>query len=389
MVREIKCSQCGLTGHNFKNCTGSVISNTANNNTNAAACIKIFGVYLQNNINGNVENNKSQVVREPSIAVDQKPKGKRWTEEEHKLFLIGLNQLGKHDWKEISQKFVITKTPAQIASHAQKYFLRQAETNKMKRRPSVFDLTLQNEVELSPSAPKDCQVSQTKKSDAESSSESLALDIPPLAQIPPSVCGAPSYCQIPSMVGMPGSALFIPNPMVNFASQSYSWPGTQQTFRTRASDIIDPSDIPSLPSFRRSLSDLGNRLSLISRDFEELTIGQPQTSRGINVSTPTSGAIRVGMPGSALFIPNPMVNFASQSYSCWLPGTQQTFCTLASDIIDPSDIPSPPSFCRSLSDLGNRLSSIARDVEELTIGQPQTSRGINVSTQTSGAIRVT
>ncbi|KAM4077528.1 hypothetical protein ACJW30_12G144700 [Castanea mollissima] len=295
MVRERKCSQCGLTGHNFRTCTTSVISNNANNNANAAACIKIFGVYLQNNVNGNVENKKSQVVREPSIAIDQKTKVKRWTEEEHQLFLTGLNQLGKHDWKEISQKFMTTKTPAQIASHAQKYFLRQAETNKMKRRPSVFDLTLQNEAEISPSSPKDCQVSQTKKSDAESSSESLVLDIPPLAQIPASVCGAPSYCQIPSMVGMPGSALFIPNPMVNFASQSHlCWlPGTQQTFCTRASGVIDPSDIPSPPSFRRSLSDLGNRLSSIARDVEELTIGQPQTSRGITVSTQTSGAIRV------------------------------------------------------------------------------------------------
>ncbi|KAK9993293.1 hypothetical protein SO802_022996 [Lithocarpus litseifolius] len=212
------------------------------------------------------------------ISSDVQRRRKRWTEEEHKLFLIGLNQLGKHDWKEISQKFVITKTPAQIASHAQKYFLRQAETNKMKRRQSVFDLTLQNEAEISPSAPKHCQVSQTKKSDAVSSSESLALDIPPLAQIPASVCGAPSYCQIPSMVGMPGSALYIPNPMVNFASQSYSCLllGTQQTFYTRVSGVLDPSDIPSPPSFRRSLSDLGNRLSSIARDVEELTIGQPQ-----------------------------------------------------------------------------------------------------------------
>ena len=87
------------------------------------------------------------------------------------------------------------------------------------------------------------------------------------------------------------------------------------------------------------------------------------------------------MPGSALFIPTAMVNFASQSYSCWLPGTQQTFFTRASDIIDPSDIPSLPSFRRSLSDLGSRLSSITRDAEELTIGQPQTSRGINVTTR--------
>lgn len=49
----------------------------ANNNTNAARGIKIFGVYLQNNFNevvGNDENN-SQVVREPSNAVHQKTKG--------------------------------------------------------------------------------------------------------------------------------------------------------------------------------------------------------------------------------------------------------------------------------------------------------------------------
>ena len=40
--------------------------------------IKIIGVYLQNNVNevvGNVENKDSQVVGEPSIAIDQKMKG--------------------------------------------------------------------------------------------------------------------------------------------------------------------------------------------------------------------------------------------------------------------------------------------------------------------------
>nr|POF11868.1 hypothetical protein CFP56_41017 [Quercus suber] len=139
----------------------------------------------------------------------------------------------------------------------------------MKQRPSVFELTLQNEAEISPSAPKDYQISQTKKSDAEKSleagsSEALALDIPPLAQIPALVCGAPNYCQIPSM-----------------------------NFWTCASDIIHPSDIPSPHSFPHCLSDLGLGLSSIARDVEELSIGQPQTSRGTNISTQTSGAIRV------------------------------------------------------------------------------------------------
>ena len=46
-------------------------------------------------------------------------------------------------------------------------------------------------------------------------------------------------------------------------------------------------------------------------------------------------------------------------------------------------------FPHSLSHFSLGLSSIARDVVELTIGQPQISPGANLSTQTSGAIRVT
>jgi SHAQKYF class myb-like DNA-binding protein len=92
---------------------------------------------------------------------------KRWTEEEHKLFLIGLNKLGKGEWIGISRQFVTTRTPTQICSHAQKFFLKQAEiTKKQRRTSSVFDLSL-NEDEIP--APKDSLVSNTKKSDAEKS----------------------------------------------------------------------------------------------------------------------------------------------------------------------------------------------------------------------------
>ncbi|XP_010550510.1 PREDICTED: transcription factor DIVARICATA-like [Tarenaya hassleriana] len=47
-----------------------------------------------------------------------------WTKEEHEQFLIGLEKYGKGDWRSISRQCVMTKTPIQIASHAQKYFLR-------------------------------------------------------------------------------------------------------------------------------------------------------------------------------------------------------------------------------------------------------------------------
>lgn len=44
-----------------------------------------------------------------------------WTEEEHQLFLEGLEKYGRSKWREISQH-VGTRTRIQVASHSQKYF---------------------------------------------------------------------------------------------------------------------------------------------------------------------------------------------------------------------------------------------------------------------------
>lgn len=67
--------------------------------------------------------------------------GVPWTEEEHKLFLLGLQKVGKGDWRGISRNFVKTRTPTQVASHAQKYFLRRSNLNRRRRRSSLFDIT--------------------------------------------------------------------------------------------------------------------------------------------------------------------------------------------------------------------------------------------------------
>lgn len=43
----------------------------------------------------------------------ERRKGIPWTEEEHRLFLMGLAKYGKGDWRSISRNFVITRTPTQ------------------------------------------------------------------------------------------------------------------------------------------------------------------------------------------------------------------------------------------------------------------------------------
>ncbi|KAI4347798.1 hypothetical protein L6164_008580 [Bauhinia variegata] len=68
-------------------------------------------------------------------------RGTPWSEEEHQRFLLGLEKYGKGDWRSISRNFVVTRSPTQVASHAQKYFLRQSSANNERRRASIHDIT--------------------------------------------------------------------------------------------------------------------------------------------------------------------------------------------------------------------------------------------------------
>eukprot|EP00294_Goniomonas_avonlea_P016957 CAMPEP_0114554128 /NCGR_PEP_ID=MMETSP0114-20121206/8042_1 /TAXON_ID=31324 /ORGANISM="Goniomonas sp, Strain m" /LENGTH=142 /DNA_ID=CAMNT_0001739149 /DNA_START=106 /DNA_END=534 /DNA_ORIENTATION=+ len=49
---------------------------------------------------------------------------KPWSAEEEKGFLEGMREFG-HSWSAVSAKYVPTRSPEQLASHAQKYFARQ------------------------------------------------------------------------------------------------------------------------------------------------------------------------------------------------------------------------------------------------------------------------
>ena len=51
-----------------------------------------------------------------------KKRGEKWSVEEHNLFLTGVRACGRGQWRQISKDFVQTRTPVQVASHAQKHF---------------------------------------------------------------------------------------------------------------------------------------------------------------------------------------------------------------------------------------------------------------------------
>lgn len=90
---------------------------------------------------------KTSVINQPILAIHNSHvfekwinAGTPWTEEEHKMFLVGLQELGKGDWRGIARNYVVSRTPTQVASHAQKYFLRQSNVSRRKRRSSLFDM---------------------------------------------------------------------------------------------------------------------------------------------------------------------------------------------------------------------------------------------------------
>ncbi|KAE8661837.1 Transcription factor MYB1R1 [Hibiscus syriacus] len=188
-----RCSHCGHNGHNSRTCPNRGV--------------KLFGVRLTDGLirksasmsnlsqfsgsnsvshNGNGSGSpgdgpdhadgyaSEDFVPGSSSSRDRK-KGVPWTEEEHRMFLLGLQKLGKGDWRGISRNYVVSRTPTQVASHAQKYFIRQSNVSRRKRRSSLFDIVA-DESDDTPMVSQDLFAADPPQAETQSNDQ---LRIPP------------------------------------------------------------------------------------------------------------------------------------------------------------------------------------------------------------------
>ncbi|KAK1261534.1 hypothetical protein QJS04_geneDACA018432 [Acorus gramineus] len=184
-----RCSHCSHNGHNSRTCPNRGVklfgvrltdggirksasmgnlthytgSTTPNNNNIGSSSP---GDAADHGSRGAADGYASEdFVQGSSGSSRERKKGVPWTEEEHRMFLLGLQKLGKGDWRGIARNYVVSRTPTQVASHAQKYFIRQTNATRRKRRSSLFDIIPDEPIDTPQLFPISCQQEEPLQGD--------------------------------------------------------------------------------------------------------------------------------------------------------------------------------------------------------------------------------
>lgn len=168
------------------------------------------------------------------------PSGQPWSESEHLAFITGLKKLGKGNWRGISRYYVPSRTPTQVASHAQKHFMRLNGVTKRKSRFSLLEQAVRpcgplSQASLAEGSP--CTVLSTKCKllrplivvpggvPGIASWELLWTSASILAAAAPSSCNVSSVCSLFCSIFSPGApAARDATPPDSSSSGVLSWP---------------------------------------------------------------------------------------------------------------------------------------------------------------------
>ncbi|KAJ7963072.1 MYB-like transcription factor family protein [Quillaja saponaria] len=205
-----RCSHCSNNGHNSRTCPsrsggvggglrlfgvrltdGSIIKKSASMGNLSAHYHSSSSAAASPNPSSSSSDPLRDPIHEPEGYLSDDPahascsanrrgerkKGVPWTEEEHRLFLIGLQKLGKGDWRGIARNFVVSRTPTQVASHAQKYFIRQINATRRKRRSSLFDMVPDMASDPPPVPEEQVLLPPSQNSQPENTSSQPSLDL--------------------------------------------------------------------------------------------------------------------------------------------------------------------------------------------------------------------
>jgi hypothetical protein len=179
----------------------------------------------------------------PRPAGNKVPYKKGWSKHEHLMFLLGLERHGRGSWKQISA-IVRSRTPTQIQSHAQKFFLRKEQQNKNKRSIHDFDLQSPEMLDLA------AQINQVPPIDDGGEGRGIDVNSLPVADVATSNNLLPSHVQ-PVHVNAQSS---IAGPDRHSTSMSEDLP---QLIRVEDQDIRHKQhheSLPSRPSFANTFN---------------------------------------------------------------------------------------------------------------------------------------